>query len=122
MPLIAWHARFLGFLYAMLAYILAIYEYYYGLGGAGYWVIVFILSVILILFTLVLRSKQGIIGKLWIFASAISILLLLPTIIFWYAVTPDDLIGYLNNCCPLPRQYYETIPPLTYYYEIGVCS
>jgi hypothetical protein len=102
----------------MLTYILTIYEYYYGLGGIGYWVLVFLLSAIVLTFTLLIRSKHGRITKPWIFASAISIILFIPTIIFKLTVKSNYLISYINYCCPLPIREYETIPSLTYNYEI----
>jgi hypothetical protein len=102
----------------MLTYLLTIYGYYYGLNEIGYWVFSFTISAIFLIFTCLVRTKHGGITKPWIVTTAISIILFIPTIIFKLTVNLDDLISYINNCCPLPIQEYETIPSITYYYEI----
>ena len=101
----------------MAIYFQVIYNYYYGLGGIGYWIILIPLLIIAIIFAFKRKKKYRIVATIQQIALLVSILTLSLTMLFRRFVQSEDLIRYVNNCCPIVLRGGETIPPFTYYYE-----
>lgn len=70
------------------------YNYFYGLGGIGLWVIFFLVAIIAVVWIFYDSQNRDLPAYNWRLASVVATCLMIPTILFAFSVRPTSVAGY----------------------------